>query len=408
MARIAAVSLFSSVLLSLHADDWPRWRGPELNGISKETGWTTSWPQGGPKQLWKASVGIGFSSMVVANGRVFTMGNTGDQDTVYAFDAEKGTPIWKHTYPCVLDPRFYEGGTSSTPTVDGDRVFTISKRGDLFCFEAATGKIIWQKNLIKELGLAVPSNDQDPWWGFAGSPLVRGDLLVLNAGSDGTALDKKTGRVVWTNGKGYGGYSTAVPFKQAGKDLLALAVAQSIVAVEEKTGKEAWRFPWKTEYDVNAADPIISGDKIFISSGYRHGCALLKMSGEKVERVYENKNMHNHFNPSVLINGFLYGIDGDVGRGGGLRCIEFATGAVKWTEKSTGTGALMAAGDKLIVQGERGELIIAQATPDAFKAIARAQVLGGKCWTTPVLANGRIYCRNSRGDLVCVDVRAPK
>jgi outer membrane protein assembly factor BamB len=187
--------------------------------------------------------------------------------------------------------------------------------------------------------------------------------------------------------------------------VVALAEADSIVAVGLKDGKLLWRFPWKTPYEVNAADPIVSGDKIFISSAYQHGCALLRMKGDGVEKIYEGKTMHTHFNPAVLINGFLYGIDGDAGHGGGLRCIEFATGASKWIEKSIGTGALMAADGKLIVQAEKGELMIAAASPDGFKPLARAQVLGGKCWTTPVLSNGRIYCRNSRGDLVCLDVR---
>jgi outer membrane protein assembly factor BamB len=375
-----------------------------LNGISKETNWTTAWPKEGPKQLWKADVGIGFSSMAVANGRVLTMGNHSDQDTVYCFNADTGALVWKHTYPCILDPRFYEGGTLSTPTVDGDRVYTISKRGDVFCFEAATGKIHWQRNLIQELGLALPANDQDNWWGFAGSPLVRGNLLLLNAGSDGTALNKNDGKVVWTNGKGFAGYSTPVPFRQNGKELIALAAADSIVAVDEKDGKVLWRFPWKTAYNVNAPDPIISGDKIFVSS-YRRGCVLLQIKGDSAEKTYENRNINNHLNPCVLIDGFLYGIDGDAGYAGGLTCIEFATGALKWSEKSIGTGALMASGNKLIVQGAKGELIIAEASPNAFKPLARAQVLGGKCWTAPVLSNGRIYCRNSKGDLVCVDVR---
>jgi len=387
------------------ANDWYRWRGPDLNGISKETNWTTAWPKEGPKQIWKADVALGFSSMAVANGRVFTMGNRNEQDTVYCFDADTGALVWKHTYPCILDPRFYEGGTLSTPTVDGDRVFTISKRGDVFCFEAATGKIHWQKNLIQEFGLALPANDQDNWWGFAGSPLVRGDLLLLNAGSDGTALNKNDGKVVWTSGKDFAGYSTPVPFRQNGKDVIALAVAESIVAVGEKDGKVLWRYPWKTAYNVNAPDPIISDGRIFISS-YRHGCALLQMKGDGVEKVYENRNINNHLNPCVLIDGFLYGIDGDAGYAGGVNCIEFATGALKWSEKSIGTGALMAAGNRLIIQGAKGELVIAETSPAGFKPVARAQVLGGKCWTVPVLSNGRIYCRNSKGDLVCVDVRA--
>ncbi|HEY0549565.1 MAG TPA: PQQ-binding-like beta-propeller repeat protein, partial [Verrucomicrobiae bacterium] len=171
--------------LPLVAGDWPHWRGPDCNGISQEKNWTTTWPKEGPKQLWKANVGIGFSTMSVANARVFTMGNRDGADAVYCLNAESGATIWKHSYKCILDPRFYEGGTLSTPTVEGEHVFSISKRGDVFCFEAATGKIVWQKNIVQELALALPANDQDNWWGFSGSPLVRGDLLLLNAASDG-------------------------------------------------------------------------------------------------------------------------------------------------------------------------------------------------------------------------------
>ena len=398
-----SLSLIITVF-TLRADDWPHWRGSDGNGISKEKRWSATWSKEGPKQLWKANVGFGFSSISIANGRAFTMGNRDDQDTVYCFDAATGDVKWKHSYACPLDPRFYEGGTLSTPTVDGDRVFTISKRGDVFCFEATSGKIIWQKNLIKELKLPLPANDQDNWWGFAGSPLVRGNLLLFNVASDGTCLDKRDGKIIWSNGQGFAGYSTPVSFKQNGKELIALAGADSIVAIEEKNGRVLWRFPWKTAYNVNAPDPIISGDHIFVTS-YRHGCGLLRMQGDGVVNVYTNKNLNNHLNPSVLIAGYIYGINGDAGYAGGVTCVDFATGALKWTEKSAGTGALMAAGKRLIVQGDKGELIIADASPDSFKPIARAQVLGGKCWTAPVLANGRIYCRNSKGDIVCVDVK---
>ena len=405
IVRCLLLSLIAGAVLPITADDWPHWRGPRFNGISTEKNWTTAWPKEGPKQLWKANVGIGFSSTAVADGRVFTMGNRNGEDTVYCLGARIGATVWKHSYKCILDPRFYEGGTLSTPTVDGGRVFTISKRGDVFCFEAATGKIIWQKNIVQELGLALPANDQDNWWGFSGSPLVRGDLLLLNAASDGVALNKRDGKVVWSNGKGLCGYSTPVAFKQNGKELIAFAAADSMVAVGEKDGKVLWRFPWKTAYNVNAPDPIIHDGRIFISS-YRHGCALLQMKDDGVEKVYENRSINNHLNPCVLIDGFLYGIDGDAGYAGGVNCLEFATGALKWSEKGTGTGALMAAGGKLIILGAKGELIIADASPEKFKPLARAQVIGGKCWTVPVLANGRIYCRNSTGDLVCLDVRS--
>lgn len=396
--------LLASAILSLHAEDWPHWRGPDFNGVSREKNWSTAWPKSGPPQAWKANVGFGFSCFALANGRLFTMGNNHDQDTVFCFDAKMGTLVWKHAYPCVLDPRFYEGGTLSTPTVDGDRVYTISKRGDTFCFEAATGKILWQKNLIKEFSLAQPANDQDNWWGFAGSPLVRGELLVFNVASDGTALDKNSGKVVWSNGRGFAGYSTPVPFTRGGKELVVMSGADSLFTVGVKDGKLLWRYPWKTAYNVNAPDPILSGDKLFVSS-YRHGCALLQMKGNTVELVYENKNLNNHLSPGVLVDGFVYGINGDAGYAGGVNCLEFATGALKWNDKTVGTGALMAADGKLIILSAKGELIIAEASSAAFQPIARAQVLGGKCWTVPVLANGRIYCRNSKGDLVCMDVR---
>src|SRR5581483_9513255 len=174
------------------AADWFRWRGPDLNGISKETGWLAKWPDEGPKQLWKASVGTGFSSMSVSHGHLYTMGNDGkDTDTVFCFDAVTGADVWKYSYPCALDPKFYEGGTSSTPIVDGDRVYTLSRKGDLFCLNAANGHVVWSKNVHSDFGNEIPT------WGFAGSPLVEGDLLILNVGTAGTALDKKTGKVIW-------------------------------------------------------------------------------------------------------------------------------------------------------------------------------------------------------------------
>ncbi len=204
MTRIAKTLSLLSICFgfasAVHAADWYRWRGPDLNGISTETGWQTQWPAEGPKQLWKAAVGVGFSSMSISQGRVYTMGNDGDAtDTVWCLDAATGAPVWKHSYPCPLDPKYYEGGTSSTPTVDGDRVYTMSRKGDLFCLDAAKGKVLWSKNIPADLGSEVPT------WGFAGSPLVEGDLLILDIGTAGLALNKKTGAVIWHSGNGAAG-----------------------------------------------------------------------------------------------------------------------------------------------------------------------------------------------------------
>jgi outer membrane protein assembly factor BamB len=383
---------------TLRADDWPQWRGPNHDGVSMETGWTSQWSSGGPKQLWKHNVGISCSSVAVVKDRVFTMGNQNDTDTVWCYDAKSGALIWKHSYANPLDPHQFEGGSGATPTVDGDFVFTLSRAGHLFCLNARDGKPVWAKHLVKDLGGKVPT------WGYSGSPLVVGELLILDVGAPGgttMALNKKSGSVVWKSGNGDASYGTVSPFKHDGKDCLASFTAFGLVVSATTDGKELARFPWKTSYDVNAATPIISGDKIFISSGYGKGCALVQFNGNSLKSLWENRKMRNHFNSSVLWKDHLYGFDESK-----LTCLDFATGNEKWTQDGLGKGSLMIADGKLIIQSERGDLVIAEASPAAFKELARAKVLKDRCWVVPVLANGHIYCKNNNGDLVCLDVAA--
>lgn len=393
MKIASCLALLTLSLVAVTAADWPNYRGPNHDGISKETGWATEWPANGPKVLWKAKVGLGFSAVVVANGAAFTQGNAEDKDTIFCFDATTGETKWKHTYAAPLDAKYYEGGTSATPTVDGDRVYTVSKRGVIHCLNAADGKVIWTKDLKEELGAKIPE------WGFAGSVLIEGDVAILNFGTAGTALDKKTGKVVWTSGPDEAGYSTPVPIDAGGERAVMIAIKQDVVAVKIKDGKELWRFPWKTQYDVNAANPILSGSKVFISSGYNRGAGVFDISKKPAEKIWENKNLRNHFATSVLWQGHLYGVDENQ-----LRCVVFDTGEVKWTDKVSGKGSLIMADGKLIILSERGELLVANPSPAGFKPISRAQVVGGKCWSAPTLANGKIYVRTGPGDLVCVDV----
>jgi outer membrane protein assembly factor BamB len=382
--------------------DWYRWRGPDLNGISHETAWSTQWPKEGPSQLWKASVGTGFSSVSVSRGRVFTMGHAAEQDTVFCFDAATGALLWKHSFPCALDAKYYEGGPGATPTVDGERVYTLSKRGHLFCFEAASGQVVWQKDLIQELGVAKPE------WGFAGSPLVQDNLLLLNLGSAGTAVDKQSGKVVWTSGKEAAGYATPVPCKLGGQEAVLIFAAKALVAANARNGRELWRLPWVTRWNINAADPIVVGGKVFLST-FDQGGALLELNEGPPNELWRSKSMGNHFNSCVIIGGAIYGFDGNTDKPDPhLRCLSLKTGEVLWSHKGLGLGSLTVAGDKLILLSDKGELIVAEASPAAFKPLARAQVLGGKCWTVPVLSHGRIYCRNARGELVCVDVSGRK
>lgn len=401
--RLRDVGIAAAMLSSvIHAEDWPRWRGPHLNGISDEKQWLSQWPKEGPPVAWKASVGTGYASVSVSRGRLYTVGNADEKDTVYCFDAATGQELWKQAYDADLGDKFFEGGPTATPTTDGDSVYTLSRWGDLFCFEAATGKIRWSKNVQKETGIRVPS------WGFASSPFVHDDRLILNIGEAGLAVAKSNGKIVWQSENRDAGYSTAVPFQRGTEWFAILADSKAYLAVNLRTGKELWRIPWLTSFGVNAADPILEGNQLFISSGYDKGAALFKLDGSEPSVVWQNKELRNQFNSSVLLNGFLYGIDGDASSRAALKCVEFLTGQRKWTEEAVGMGSLMAADGKLIVLSERGELIVAEASPGQFKPISRAQVLGAPCWTVPVLANGRIYCRNAVGDLVCVEVRPKK
>jgi len=379
---------------TVEAADWPNWRGPNHNGISNETGWVATWSEGGPKVLWKKSIGAGFASMAVSKGRVYAMGNINDNDILYCFEADTGTEIWKKSYPCPLFKENHEGGPSATPTVDGDAVYTFSKDGDIIRFKAATGQIVWHKKLNKELGI------KHPTWYFASSPLVIDNMVILNAGNRGIALNKANGSVIWQNGKAPTGYATAVPFNMGNQKCVAIFAAKEIVGLVAATGKVVWHHPWKTSYDANIGNPIISGNTVFVCTGYNKGCALLKIKDSNVTEVWRNKNMRNHFNSSVLWQGHIYGFDDSKE----LRCLDFKTGQMKWSKGGLGKGSLMIAGGRLIILSERGKLVTAPASPGGFKDLSSAQILTGKCWTVPVLANGRIYARNANGQLVCVDV----
>ncbi len=388
------------------AADWPNFRGPRHDLISAETGWADTWPADGPQQLWKVKVGTGFSSVSVVGNRLYTMGHDGRKeggdDTVYCLDATSGAVIWKQSYPCALVDNLHEGGPAATPTVHAGRVYTVSKEGLLHCFAADSGNVLWKQPLQKLLGVPMPE------WGFSCSPRVVGDLLIVEAGRT-CALNPESGQLIWQSAAYRPGYGSISVVDHEKVRLIAVLNNDCLLLVSIQDGKEVAQQKWEAQFATSAITPLVDGDTIFISAGYNAGGMLTKLADDKLQRVWQNKNMSNHMANCVLWEGHLYGFDGNTHnrRNAELRCVDKATGELKWQERGLGVGSLMLADGKLIALSDEGELVIAKATAEGFQPISRANVLSGKCWTVPVLCGGRLYCRNAAGDLVCLDLRKP-
>lgn len=393
--RIFFLPLLACSTVRAHATDWPHFRGPDRNGISQETNWKAEW-KGDIPTAWKAAVGLGYSSTVVSNGRLATAGYADGRDTVSCLDAQNGKLLWAHSYPAELGDRYYEGGTTGVPTFDGDRLYWLSRWGNLKCLEAASGSVVWEVDIAKETGAPVPT------WGFTGAPLVSGDLLVVNVGDSGAAVEKASGKLAWKSNAKDSGYSTPLPFGA----LAIMGSAKGYVAVNARTGEEAWRVRWLTEYGVNAADPVLGDSRMFLSSGYGKGGALFKLEpGKAPEELWKTKSLRTQLNAAVLYQGHLYGVDGDTTQKATLKCLDFTTGEEKWAEPGFGSGGVTVADGHLIALSGIGELMIAPATPAGFKPTARTQIFGPNAWTAPVMANGFVYCRNGRGELVALNLQ---
>lgn len=389
-------TLFCAATAS-HAADWNQWRGPNRDGISSEGGWLPVWPKEGPKRLWTAKVGAGWSSVAAVSGRVYTLGNVNETDQVLCLDSNTGGALWRHAYACAsADPNGYPG-PRCTPTVDDKLLFTLSRRGQLYCLNTDNGRIVWWWDLAQKFGARFPT------WGLSGSPLVEGNMVIVETGAAGgsvIAFEKLSGRVLWRSGNDAAGYSSPVAFDFNNQRQIAVFSAAGISGRAANDGRILWSFPWQTQYGVNAATPVVFGDKVFISSGYNRGCALVEFGSKQPKAVWSNGNMRNHCTSCVLWQGNLYGFDE-----GQLRCLDFVTGAVRWSQGSFGKGSLIVVDGKLLIYGEGGRLAVAEAMPEGYKELASAQVIGGRStWAPPVLSGGKIYCR-SADNLICLDVR---
>lgn len=388
---------------AVHAD-WPQWMGPNLDGIIAKADFNTEWATKPPEQLWTQEIGIGFSSVSIVDNRLYTMGNTSGTEAVYCFDALSGKEIWRHSYPCQLVAVLYEGGPGCTPTVDGDRVYVTGKEGQLKCLDCSTGNIIWEVNLQSELGVVLPE------WGFNASPMISGDKLYVEVGRL-ACFEKSTGKLIWQTEKHNSGYGSVRQMKFGDQELLVTLDCDGLRFNQLADGKQLAFEKWKSPFRTNSTTPIIHKDTVFVSTGYNVGCGLFRLSKSDdgslaLNEVYANREMRNHFNNSILLNGNIYGFDGNsnLGRVVQLKCIDHLTGELKWTQRGFGCGSLMVAGDNLLILSDDGRLALAKASPEKFELLGEVSILNGRCWTVPVIQESRVYARNARGKLVCFEL----
>ncbi len=381
--------------------DWPQWRGPNRDGHAPPVASPAFTNSTVFRIAWTANVGTGFSSIVVSQGKVITVGNREENDTISCLKEDDGSLVWKQAYPAPLDPNLFEGGPTATPTIAGDRVYAISRRGDVHCLNLADGAIFWKRRIVEDHSINVPS------WGFAGSPLVLADRLILNAGSHGVCLATKTGETLWhSDNTEDAGYTSPVPVRLGDTDLVLLESGKSLTSVDPNTGDALWTSPWVTRYGINAADPLVLGEgRVLVSSGYGKGTALVRFSAAESEQVWRVREFKNQMSPGVLIDGTVFGFDGDSGSEVRLVALDPETGEVRWSEVGFGAGSLIAVGRQLLILSETGELVAADVDRTGMRVLSRQQILSGKCWTPVAYACGAVYARNAAGDVVKVGVR---
>lgn len=399
----AIVLAGSSAVSTRVAANWPQWRGPDRDGRSAETGLLKTWPAGGPPLSWRASgAGEGYSSFAVADGRLFTLGARGNTEYVVAFDVASGKRLWE-----TANGRRYSNdrgsGPRSTPTVDGDRVYAFGASGDMTVLDAATGRVIWTVNVLRTFG---GSNIR---WGLSESPLVLADRVLVQAGGRGAgivALRKADGSEIWRTQSDEPGYSSAVLQEVGGVRQAVFFTGQRAVGVDVSDGRLLWSYDRVANRTANIATPIVRGNRVFLSSDYGTGAALLELAatGREVSarQVYFTHEMRNHHASSVLVGDHLFGYSSAI-----LTAMHFDTGKVAWRHRSVGKGSVVFADDRLYLFSENGVVGLAEANPAEYREHGRFELQTGRLptWSHPVISGGRLFLRD-QDTVYAYDVRA--
>lgn len=401
MKSLFGIALLNVVTVStvLGANqDWPQWRGPMRNSeVSADA--DVQWDKiATAKVLWETNVGIGYSGVSVVGDRAFTMGHDGKgNETVYCLQPGSGKELWKFTYPAKLLPAMHVGGPNATPTVAEGRVYTLSKDGQAFCLDAATGETLWSNNVEKLLGIKTPT------WGYASSPILFGDRVIFDAGRV-VALDKNTGKQAWMSAETYHpGYTTPVIFKNGSDPILTSFGGKGLSLHHAQSGEEIAHHPFKTQYDLAATDPIVmdDGEHIFISAVSQG--EMLRFDGTKLESVWAGRSMRNSMNTGIAIDGHIYGVDGKhKSSRSKFNCVRLSDGEVVWSQEDFGYATMIKVNDKILVLTEAGELVVVSPSVAGYRELGRKKVLDSICWTPPVLVGDRVFVRNDLGRTLCV------
>ena len=375
------------------APDWFQWRGPNRDGISPETGLLQDWPKSGPPQVWRiGGMGNGYSSFSSADGRLYTLGARSGNEYVIAIDRATGKKLWE-----TPNGRRYQNdrgdGPRSTPTIEGDRLYVLGGSGDLTCLENATGKKIWSINLIQKFG------GVNPYWGYSESPLIVGDRILVNAGgrrASIVAVSKADGATLWQQHSDGAGYSSPVLMRTGSLNQVIFFTDSHTLAVDPRDGRLLWTYGKANNGTANVATPIVRGTRVFVSSDYGTGAALLDVRAAgnlaTANEVYFTRDMRNHHASSVLIGDHLYGFSSSI-----LTALKFDTGAMAWRDRSVGKGSVIYADNRLYLYSEDGVVGLAEANPAGYREHGRfslGQQSGLPTWSHPIVTGGMLIVRD--------------
>ena len=397
-----AIIVAFSTLIPAQVADWYQWRGPNRDGHSLETGLLKEWPSNGPRQLWRATgAGTGFSSFSASNGRLFTLGARDNVEYVIAFDAASGKRLWE-----VANGRRFRNemgdGPRSTPTLEGDRVYAFGGSGELACLDAATGKKLWTVDVVQRFG------GNTPYWGYSESPLIVGDRIVLNAGgrrASIVAIDKQDGKTLWQNHNDDAAYSSPMLLRTGSLQQVVFFTGQRALAVDPRDGRLLWTYNRASNNTANIATPVVRGNRVFFSSDYGTGAALLEVRAAgnvaSAQEVYFTRDMRNHHASSVVVGDHIYGFSSSI-----LVALKFDSGEMAWRDRSVGKGSLIYADERLYLYSEGGVVGLADATPTGYRERGRFSIpqTGPPTWSHPIITNGKLIIRD-QDNVYAYDVR---